>query len=345
MTDTPPKPSRRFGYLNAKIKQFIASRLPRSDSQTLSIHNVYVFFSSVGWLFLALLAITFISGVNYGNNLILGLFFYLLSIWLVAAVLTYLQVSPLAIHLQRTNLAQNHSLIWVDIELHNVKGKASRQIELYFEEDNDYEHLLNADDLTTYRTHRQLVLPVITERIHARLPIIAHKRGAITLPRLCIKSQYPLGVVRSWSYVYFASPAFAYPVPHEFDWQTTHKLTKSNDEQISNQYQAGQDDFDMLDDYVEGESLAKVSWAHVAKGAGMLTKRFADPIGKQWQLNYNDMPSSHHEDKLSELAHAVLAMHETGIAFEMVLPNDGSGGIGSGDEFIQASLLRLAKAP
>lgn len=320
--------------------RFFESRAPRRDDFTLGIRNIYVFFSRQGLLFLLLLIITFITGVNYGNNLVLGLFFYLLSIWLVAAVLTFLQLSRLQIQLQSVSLAPAGGLAWVTFSLKNHQGRAVRQLELAFWETADVA-VLSASEREIYKKSRQLRVSSVEKEVTLSLPVIAERRGVLVLPKLVLKSRYPLGVASAWSYGFFLREGFVYPTPKAFDSQTTAR-TEGRDEVNSPRYQVGQDDFDKLDSYISGESLARVSWAHVARGVGMLTKHFADPVGGQTVLSYHDMPSARHEDKLSELAYAVLKQDAT--PFVLVLPS-GAGAVGSGEEFIQASLLRLAKEP
>ncbi len=67
-----------FGLPKVQIelfRQFFDKRTPRQDSFGLGLRNIYIFFSRQGWLFLLLLLVTFVTGTNYGNNLVLGLFF------------------------------------------------------------------------------------------------------------------------------------------------------------------------------------------------------------------------------------------------------------------------------
>ena len=153
--------------------------------------------------------------------------------------------------------------------------------------------------------------------------------------------------MRAWSYVYFARRAWVYPKPEAFDWQAQYALANEKDLPTGGQYQKGQDDFERLDNYIEGESLARVSWGHVARGQGMFTKHFADPVGHEQTLDYADMPAAHHEQKLAQLAYGVQTLGELGVPFTMQLPQDKPAGaaMGAGDSFVQACLLRLAKAP
>ena len=151
----------------------------------------------------------------------------------------------------------------------------------------------------------------------------------------------------AWSYVYFARTAWVYPKPEVFDWQTYYSEASLEDLPTGGQYRQGQDEFERLDNYREGESLARVSWGHVARGQGMFTKHFSDPVGHEPTLDYMDMPAAHHEQKLSQLAYGAMALGQLGVPFRMRLPHDAPSAtpLGEGDNFAQTCLLRLAKAP
>ena len=85
----------------------------------------------------------------------------------------------------------------------------------------------------------------------------------------------------------------------------------------------------------------------MARGQGMFTKHFADPVGHEQTLDYADMPAAHHEQKLAQLAYGVVTLGELGVPFNMRLAGDAPSAatMGDGNGFAQACLLRLAKAP
>nr|WP_317198761.1 hypothetical protein [uncultured Psychrobacter sp.] len=323
--------------------RWFAKRAPRSDNATLNLRNVYIFFSREGMLFAVLLLITFIAGINYGNNLVLGLCFYLISVWLISFHVTFAHISGLQIRLLDVTTAEVGAPIWVTLQLRSESRQPRRQLAFEFEQKR----------ATTKAS--QPAEPLLIARVDGeqtiRLPIYTDTRGQLELPRLIIKTTYPLGIMRAWSYVYFARRAWVYPKPQAFDWQAKYLAVSQEDVQAGGQYVQGQDDFDRLDTYIAGESLARVSWGHVARGQGMFTKHFADPIGAEQTLDYADMPAANHEQKLAQLAYGALTLGQLGVPFEMQLPNERSNdtnqqtGTGAGNAFAQACLLRLAKAP
>ncbi|WP_350656147.1 hypothetical protein [Psychrobacter sp. S1-30-MNA-CIBAN-0213] len=341
------------------MARWFAKRAPKSDSATLNLRNVYIFFRREGLLFAVLLMITFIAGINYGNNLVLGLCFYLISIWLISFHMTFLHISGVQVQLLEVTMAEVGAPVWVTLQVRSESRQPRRQLMFRFEqhqldkqENNEHGHKRNSKrsrKLLNNDPKLQVLLPRVQGEQIIRLPIITYKRGQLELPRLTVSTVYPLGIMRAWSYVYFARTAWVYPKPSAFDWQTQYVTASLDDLPTGGQYSQhiqGQDDFERLDSYIEGESLARVSWAHVARGQGMLTKHFADPVGVEQVLDYADMPAAHHEQKLAQLAHGAITLGSLGVPFTMQLPNEShtESAIGHGEAFAQVCLLRLAQS-
>ncbi len=230
--------------------------------------------------------------------------------------------------------------MWVSFKV-STHSKNARQVQFVFEDIADTS-VLGAYDAKVYKENRLAVVACVDGQMLVKLPIIAPKRGQVVLPRLKIISTYPLGIMQAWGYGYFKSVGFAYPSPLPMAWEQS-QYAIGAEELNSTQYRTGQDDFDRLDSYVQGESLSRVSWTHMARGI-MLTKHFGDPVGSQWRLDYADMSASHHEDKLSQLAYLVLQMKDSEQPFVLALPHSVTP-MGVGDVFINECLLRLAKTP
>lgn len=342
--------------LTAALARWFAKRAPKSDTVTLNLRNVYIFFSREGMLFALLLVITFIAGINYGNNLVLGLCFYLVSVWLISFHVTFAHISGLQIRLLEVTMAEAGEPVWVTLQLRSDSRQPRRQLLFSFDQslshrkDNKKDSRLLKSTLKAnpkINNDTQLMLPRLQDEQIIRLPILTTNRGELELPRLQVKTVYPLGIMRAWSYVYFAQTAWVYPKPEAFDWQAQYLAISSEDLPTGGQYTQGQDDFERLDNYIEGESLARVSWGHVARGQGMFTKHFADPVGHEQTLDYADMPAANHEQKLAQLAYGARTLGQIGVPFQMQLPNEArsTATIGQGEAFTQACLLRLAKTP
>lgn len=328
----------------ARLRQFFDRRAKPSDTHAFGLRNTYVFASKQGYLFIALLIATFLAGVNYGNNLILGLFFYLVSIWLISAYVAFSQISSLSITLKDIELGQAGDMAWATLGI-ATNSKSARQVSLSFASNPNAQDGLDAPQLARYHQHHTVCLAEVSNApTLVKLPIFLEKRGENPLPMLTVSCKFPLGVIVAWSYAKFATPAFAYPKPLSFDINALHSVIANQDQETALAHQAGLSDFDRLDSYVLGENLARVSWGHLARGAGLLTKHFSDAVGQDQVLDYHAMPATHHEDKLSMLSYAVQSFEHHPQPFLLKLPSS-DGEFGAGSAFIQNCLLRLAKEP
>lgn len=326
------------------IRRFFDRRAKNSDTHTFGLKNTYVFASKEGVLFLVLLVITFIAGVNYGNNLVLALFFYLVSVWLISAYVAFTQIASLTVSLKHIELGQAGDVAWATLGV-STKAKFVRQVSLGFAKNPSVQDTLTAPKLAQYENHSTLWLSEVTGTPSlVKLPIFLEKRGENPLPMLTLSCKFPLGIVVAWSYAKFATPALAYPKPLPFDINTLKSVIANQDQENALAHQAGLSDFDRLDNYVLGENLARVSWGHLARGAGLLTKHFSDAVGQDQVLDYHQMPTMHHEDKLSMLSYAVQSFAHSPHPFLLKLPSS-SGEFGTGEVFLEHCLLRLAKEP
>ncbi len=333
-------------YLDTKFESWFKRRAPMTQSARLTVRNVYIFFSKEGVMYALLLLITFVAGTNYANNLILGLCFLLASLMVVTIHYTFAHLSGLNIKLVDVGNATEGEKIQVRLQVSSESRQPHRQIRLSFgSQDFDLKQpLQNPNPKTTATPLNTILINQVKEPKIVSIYLKADKRGKFVLPKLTVSTVYPLGILRAWSYVFFEGHGWVYPKAMEYDVKATQYALSFDEEVASTQTQAGQEDFEQLDNYVAGESLARISWAHVARGQGLLSKRFVDNVGQQQVLDYYQMPATTHEDKLRQLRFGVDKLSQQQVQFRMILP-DGDGVMGQGQAFMQDSLLRLAKTP
>ena len=304
-----------------KFKKWLSQRLPRCKEVILTQRQIFIFLSKEGLLFAVLLLVTFLAGVNYANNLILGTCFFLSSILLIAIYHSYTQLSGLKIKVLAAEDGEVDGFATYFIELTPTTAKQYAQLELLWEQ---YQRIALLDQRRV---------------ISFKLP--TSQRGKFLPPRLLLQSVYPLGLIRAWTYVYFDQIAWVAPKPVECVRRSSSRLNDEGQQQTNNN---GQEDFNDLKKYIQGESLSRVSWAHLAKGQGLLSKQFVEFQTEQNILDYNDMPAIEHEMKLSQMAYWVRRFSEEQKAFSLKLPVN-SLAMGQGDEHLAKALRFLAEEP
>ena len=95
------------------------------------------------------------------------------------------------------------------------------------------------------------------------------------------------------------------------------------------QRRRGHEDFDSLRTFTPGDPLAHVSWKHLARGQGLLTKTYAsEEVGSEI-LDWNALPGLPIEVRLSRLTYWVVMLAQHNHAFGLRLPGvDIPAGLG-----------------
>ncbi len=83
--------------MSKKYLSWMDRRSPTSKSIKLTQKRIYIIPSKMGLLFLMLVVLMFVNGVNYQNNLIFSFSVLLLSIFITSIVVTYQNMAGLII--------------------------------------------------------------------------------------------------------------------------------------------------------------------------------------------------------------------------------------------------------
>lgn len=311
-------------YQSQQVQRWLQRRLPPLQSVTLNQKRIFIFLSAEGALYSVLLLIVFIAGVNYANNLVLGFCFFLGSVLVVTIHHTYAHLSGLKIESIDALDSEVGASAQYRIKIAPTGRRPHRQIRLEWADQVQQIDTLSDAQLLTF----QLPTP---------------QRGRFVPPRLKVSTIYPLGILRAWSYVFFELPVWVSPQPIACELVEQGAYTAADDEQSAERI-SGQDDFEGLNSFVLGESMARISWAHLARGQGLLSKHFSDPRGQQQMLDYQRMPLASHELRLSYLAYWVKQFAAQQVAFGLRLPQ-AELPVGTGEQHLRAALRLLAEQP
>jgi uncharacterized protein (DUF58 family) len=173
-----------------------------------------------------------------------------------------------------------------------------------------------------------------------QLSVAASARGMLALGRVTVSTDFPLGLWRGWAYLHFPLTGIVYPAPEApspplppgpegFDARRSTRATEAE--------LAG------LRDYRAGDSLNRIAWKAVARGAGWYTKQFEGSGGGSGvELDWATMaPALDAEARLARLCAWILACEREARAFSLALPGvDIASGSGAGHR--RQALVALA---
>ena len=277
--------------LTAKFRQWAEKRFQLKTTKQLRQKDVLIFIYQQGYLYLVLILITFIAGINYANNLILGFCFLISAILCISFYLTFKQLHQLQIELILPEVGQvNESF---KIQLHISQSVPSLKY-IYLKVNGEIQPILMKD-----------------RHLKTELSFLAEQRGAMQIPVIQLYSTYPLGLVRAWTYFYISSAVWIAPQAQFFQHQ--HSVASS----------LGEPDFDEFKElraYQLGEALHAVSWKQAARGQGLYVKQFEDQKdAKVITIDYADMPSAIHEEKLSLMMGLIEACEQQQRHYQVIL--------------------------
>lgn len=298
-----------------QVRQWIAKRFQVDRSKTLLQKDILVFIHTHGFLYLALILITFIAGINYGNNLILGFCFLLSAILCISFYLTFKQLHALHIEVMNTEVGQVGQVLVLKLFL-KQKSNVARYLQIQW---HDQEQIFYLD-----QAQQSL-----------ELGFFPQQRGEYAFDTIKIYSTYPLGLVRAWTYLNLKQKVWI--APKAYDWQKEHKNQPSHTNDSL-------DEFRELRTFQQGDSYQNVAWKQVARGQGFFIKMFEAQANHQHlEIDYQQIPVQSHEEKLSFMMGLIEQCEQFGDDYALILPHARlESGQGS-SQLIQAKRL-LAQA-
>jgi uncharacterized protein (DUF58 family) len=248
--------------------------------------QIYILPTRYGVIFGLMLLLLLIGSINYGNNLAFFLTFLLAGLGAIAMLHTWRNLVGLEL-IPGTNepvfAGQNASF---NIHLVNNRDSERPGIQIRASDPNH-----EATDLGN------------NSREPLRLYQEAEERGLLKLERVVVSTNYPLGLLRAWSYVELDASCLVYPKPGARRPPATHS---DYDRSSSGDKGVGVDDFVGIRTYRAGDSPKQINWKAVASERGLQTKQFGGDRADRVWLEWDSMPGTPIEDRLSRLCRGVL---------------------------------------
>lgn len=171
------------------------------------------------------------------------------------------------------------------------------------------------------------------------LAIRTDKRGSLPLPRVTVDTRFPLGLMRTWSYVQPDMRALVYPRPDTAPLSVPDADSDTGDAVSLN---VGTDDFAGLRPYQPSDSPRHVAWKASARSESLLTKFFAGRASSDLWFDWDRLPREMSvEARLSRLSRWVTLAEERGLRYGLRLP-DATVPLGEGFPHRERCLRELA---
>jgi uncharacterized protein (DUF58 family) len=287
--------------LRNKFWQWVARRAPKAPAVTLQHKSIYVFPGRQGLLFIFVLGLMWLLGTNYENNLILAAAFLLMSMMIVSVVHAFRNLAGL-----RFTAIGNQPVFAGDYVRFDVLLEAAPR--------TDHENIqLSLDENVSIAVD----VPKAGEQ-RLNLSAKTHRRGWFEPGRLSVKSHYPLGLIRAWSWIQLDAKALVYPAPLA---SAAPPMKPANSQQGDYLSRENSEDFQGFQRYQAGAPLAHVAWKQFARGAGLHLKDYVGYQNQQVWLDWDGLPGLDTETRLSQLCYWALELAKTHTEFGLRLPD------------------------
>lgn len=286
--------------LRDRFWQWVARRAPKAPAITLQHKSIYVFPGRQGLLFILVVGLMWLLGTNYENNLILAAAFLLMSMMIVSVVHAFRNLAGLRFTAIGSQPVFAGDYVRFDVLLEAAPRTDHENIHLSFDEN----------------------VPVAVDVAHSgehRLNLSAKtfRRGWYQPGRLSIKSHYPLGLIRTWSWIQLDVKALVYPAPLA---SAVPPMVPANSHHGDYLSRENSEDFQGFQRYQPGAPLAHVAWKQFARGAGLHLKDYVGYQNQQVWLDWDGLPGLDTETRLSQLCYWTLELAKTRTEFGLRIP-------------------------
>lgn len=298
-------------WLQKRLNAWLVKRIPQAKQQHINYRNIFIMPTRFGAAFCFFIFVLFLLGTNYQNNIIILISYLLVSFFIVVLHHSFLNLSGLKFSAKTSISGFAGKPILFPLTL--ISNKQRFNIQFSFDKEADSKHSKS--------------LPMLSHgENEVFVPYQATKRGLYSLPRILVYSEYGFGLFRTWTRLDFAQQVTVFPKPVSYAWQQKQHGSAAAEvnetiESYHDSLHIGHDEFYQLQQYQQGEPFSRVAWKQVARGQGWLSKQFQQTLSNKLQLDFNLLPDSSLEQKLSLLSYAVNDCHQQQIAFSLKLPN------------------------
>lgn len=293
--------------INRKTRLWLHQRFPKVDSLLINHQRLFIMPTRFGALYLVACLTIFILGTNYQNNpiLLLSYFLFFMFIWSLHACFNNL------IKCQFHNVSVSNSFagepVTILCEFKKQRTLWPHQVTFWLD-----------GSLLSYEVYPDSNSNEDSTRFAITIPSV--RRGHHFLPLIKIKTEYPFGLVKSWSFLHFKNKYWTYPKPIASNWQFDEihldPSAKFNEQlqqlQGTSSSEGEERQFDGLKSYTPGAPMSQVAWKQYAKQSGddLLLKDFTNDSKTPIALTLHSVQADGLERKLSALTHAVLQLEQ-----------------------------------
>ncbi|MEP7303222.1 MAG: DUF58 domain-containing protein [Caldimonas sp.] len=294
-------------FARSRFRIWWQSRLPRTDTQTLTQNNVYILPTRAGWMFGLTLIVLLLASINYQLNLGYVLTFLLAGSGIVSMHLTHGTLRGLTLHLRPVAAAFAGDPAVLDIVISSPTA-ARFGIGL---------RLLDAPGATL----AWYDVPGGGQTT-AHVSFVPAARGLHEVPTLSAETRFPLGLFRAWTVWRPAARLLVYPRPEADAPALPAARPVAGGPARTRNSEGGE--IEGVRAYRRGDPLKLVAWKKAAQaletGAELVSRDTTVSARQELWLDWAACSPLAPEERLGRLAAWTLASERAGTDYGLRLP-------------------------
>ncbi len=269
---------------------------------TLESRRIYILPTRTGVATAVLLLLTLLTGLNYNNSLVLLLCFTLTGLALVSMYECHRTLAGLVVQRAQIDPTFAGTPGSIYLSFSNTDRRDRQCLALCCPGQNATRFALPAG-----------------ESGQQPLSYDAPTRGRLSIERVELSSDAPLGLFRAWTWLHLPLETIVYPTP--LGNRRLPPPTADRRSALEPDRSHGEDEWAALRPYRMGDSPRRVAWKAYARGAPLLVAEYDAPAGLDRTLDFTSLADLPLEARLSQLARWVLECERRGESFELRLPD------------------------
>jgi len=294
-----------FGFARRRFRQWWQSRLPLSDTTTLTQRNVYILPTRAGFMLAGTLLVLLVASINYQLNLGYLLTFMLAGSAVVGMHVCHSTLRGLTLHLSPPDPEFAGGNATFGIILANSRNAVRRGIGLAVLDTTHEDRWVWTD-----------VPAQGTSVVH--VAFTPERRGLHRVPPLTAETRFPLGTFRVWTVWRPAAQVLVYPTPEHQPPPLPPGEPRAGGA-MSNTAQAT-GEFDGVRAYRRGDPMKLVVWKKAAESDELVSRDAQQAQRYELWLDFKDAGSLGTEQKLSRLAAWVIQADKLSMDYGLRLP-------------------------
>ena len=311
--------------LHAWAMVWTRPRAPEALPARFDRRRVYVLPTRFGLFYAVLLMAMTLGALNYNNNPALLLALLLVGAGLASLIAGQMQLTGLSVAAVEAEPVAAGTPLQLRVHAVATDTRRRRGLRVDVEPTPEDSALLSLDQGFG---EAELSWPTV-------------QRGWLDLPRLRISTTRPLGLARTWAYVWSHAPLLVYPAPEPHG----PPLPVGSGDRVQSRLHPTGDDVHHLRGYRSGDSRRAIAWKPSARRDSLLVREFEQPLSAEVLLDWRGVGRLGYEARIARLARWVDEAERDGRRYRLTLPGQPGIGPGHGPAHRHACLRALALLP